>query len=94
MTIPNSENDATSAPGQIADIEKNSREVVRCEITNWKGNDLFRAWNFYRDGGELKPGRGGVSLRVDRLPQLHAAVTKALEVARASGLIEADNGRG
>lgn len=93
MTYQNSESVANSAPGQIADIEKNSREVVRCEITNWKGVALFRAWNWYFDNGELKPGRGGVSLRIDRLPQLHAAVTKALEVARARGLIEADNGR-
>ena len=95
MNTPNATADTSRASDHwIADIAKNRRETVRVEITNYRGADLIRLWNWYNDGGELKPGRGGVSLRVDRLPQLHEAVTKALAAARDAGLVEAGDDRG
>jgi hypothetical protein len=35
----------------------------------------------------MRPGREGFALKIEKLPELQAAVTKALEVARAEGLL-------
>jgi hypothetical protein len=79
-----------TTPGNrwIADVPKNSREVVRVELSSFNGHELinFRVW--YESGdGEMKPGRAGLALRVERLIDLQAAIAKAVAAARAEGTI-------
>ena len=51
--------------------------------------DAGRPWVWYDAGnGELRPGKGGISLRVGKLPELYAAIGKALEAAKAEDLLE------
>ena len=38
--------------------------------------------------GELRPGKGGIALRVGKLPELYAAIGKAPEAAKAEALLE------
>lgn len=63
----------------IAEIEKNSREVVRISIDEFKGHRLidirvFAAWG---DDDILKPTKKGVSLKIERLPDLIDALSQA-----------------
>ena len=74
---------APSAPGHVvAEIEKNSRERLRVETSTFNGYDLFslRVWVDGLDG-EPKPTQKGVTLRVDLLPQVIAALQKAASSA-------------
>ena len=53
-------------------------EVLRITITEYKGRQLVdvRAW--YRDrDGELRPGRQGISLRPECLPEVIEALQRA-----------------
>jgi len=72
----------------IADIRKNSREIVRIELSAFKSADLVncRVW-FEAGNGEMRPGREGFALKIEKLPELKAAIDKALEAARVDGLI-------
>lgn len=71
----------------IADIRKNLREVVRVELSTFRGVELLnvRVW-FDAGGGELRPGKSGLALRVEKLPELQAAIAKAI-AAKSAGLI-------
>lgn len=76
-----------TAPNRwIADIRKNSRETLRVELTSYKGNELVSLRVFYdAGGGETRPGKAGVALRVEKLADLQAAIAKAIDAARAEG---------
>ena len=73
----------------IAEFQKNARETVRVDLTNYKGYDLvdFRSWVETPDG-ERKPTRTGITVRVALLPNLEAAIKKAAAEARAAGLLD------
>jgi hypothetical protein len=76
-----------SAPIVIAEIAVGN-EIVRVELKEWNGRQLFSAWRFYRDKtDELRPGRHGLSFSIDRLPEIAKAFASALEEARRRGLI-------
>ena len=66
----------------IAEFEKNSREVVRVRLTEYRGMKLLDIRTFYEDAGQWKPGKG-IALRQGLLPQL----VEALEAAKT--LVEA-----
>lgn len=74
-------------PIEIASWPRNSRETVRICLDEYKGNHLItcRCWYVGTDG-ELKPGKG-LTLSVKHLPELSAALAKALEAAKSHGLI-------
>jgi len=59
---------------------------VALDIYNGKHTVNARVW--YRDGGELKPGRSGITLSVKHLPALAEALAKAELYARDLGLID------
>jgi hypothetical protein len=71
----------------IADIPKNSRETLRIQLSTFKGYDLIniRIWFRSNDGDELKPGKNGFAVRVEKLPELRDAIDKAIAAARAEG---------
>lgn len=76
----------------IAEIAKNSTEHVRVNLDEFRGTHVVdvRVFTAYGDRAEPGPTKKGVSLRVDRLPELIAGLQKAEAAARAQGLIGAE----
>jgi hypothetical protein len=70
-----------SAP--IATFRKNSREEVRVSLDDFKGHQLVnvRVW-FEAEDGEMRPGKQGLAIRRELLPELAAALN---QVEAASG---------
>jgi Transcriptional Coactivator p15 (PC4) len=79
----------TSANRPVAEVPKNSREVLRVELTEFKGHQLvsLRIWYRPEDDQDLRPGNKGFAMRVEKLPELAAAIDRAIEMARAEGLL-------
>lgn len=73
----------------VADVPKNSREVLRIQLTEFKGYELVNLRIWYRpdDGDELRPGNKGFTLRVEKLLELRAGIDQAIEQARREGLL-------
>lgn len=73
----------------IATIRKNSREELRITLSSWRDNDLInlRVW-YDAGGGEMRPGKSGFALKVELLRDLAGAIGRALETARADGLVK------
>lgn len=73
----------------IARLPKNGREEVRVFLTEFSGRPLVAARVFFRPqgGGEMRPGKSGLNLRVAMLPALIEALAKAEAEARKAGLL-------
>jgi hypothetical protein len=90
MSVTSSESAPQAVSSRwIADVDKNTREVLRVQLTEYKGYQLIQLRVFYRDdrSDEMKPGKSGVSLRVEKLLELQAAIAKAIDAARSEGLL-------
>jgi hypothetical protein len=61
----------------IVDIEKNSREIIRVEVSDFKGKELInlRIWFQDFDGG-YKPTQKGITLDISQYDDLKNAVEK------------------
>ena len=74
----------------IADIGKNSREIIRVEVSEFKGKELInlRIWYQTFDGG-YKPTQKGVTLDISHYEDLKQAVDKIGQYVedRKKGLI-------
>jgi hypothetical protein len=84
----------TDAPDKIvATIGKNSRELLRVSITEFRGIKLIslRLWTPTADGAKTIPTRSGLELRIEKLPELRAAIVEAEAQARAAGLLPTDS---
>jgi hypothetical protein len=70
-----------SEPVLIATVPKNAREEVRVSLTEYKGYALIDVRTYAEfasaGDGERKPTPKGVSLKVERLPELIAALQAA-----------------
>ena len=77
----------THAP--IGIIQKNSREQLHVGLREFHGTPLvnLRVWFEPRDGGDLRPGKDGVALRIEKLPELIAVLERAEAEARRLGLL-------
>lgn len=73
----------------IADIPKNSRETLRVQLSTFRGHELatLRVWYSPGNGDELRPGKDGFALRVEKLPELRDAIDQAIAAARAEGTL-------
>lgn len=72
----------------IGRIEKNCREEIRVSLDSWKGFNLVALRVFYRDdAGAMKPSKAGLVFRVEKLPQVLAALQEAQAEARRRGLL-------
>jgi hypothetical protein len=73
----------------------NKREHLRVSIENYNSYDLIniRKW-FKAEDDAMRPGKQGIAIQVEHLPQLADAITKALATAVKGSLIDAlpDNG--
>jgi hypothetical protein len=81
---------ALTEPVEIAKFWKsrNHAEHVRVELSEFKGCPLIniRIWQTGSDGID-RPSVKGIAMAVRKLPQLHAAIAKALERAKSLGLV-------
>lgn len=70
-------------------ILKNRRESLRLSLDEFRGRNLVscRIWFRPDDGGELRPGRDGWALAVDKLPELIAGLQQLEAEARERGLL-------
>lgn len=79
-------------PFTAGEWPRNSREEVRVRIDQFKDHIIVDCRIWFRDEiGELRPGRGGLTLSVRHLPALAAAVGAALAHATAAGLLPEPN---
>ena len=71
-----------SEPITIASWPKNSRETLQVRLDTFKGQAVVdcRAWYTGSDGN-LKPGRGGLTVAIRHLPKLAEALTKAMSMS-------------
>jgi hypothetical protein len=75
-------------PIVIAEWPRNKREVIRLSLDEYQGCKTIDCRVWWHDGdGVLKPGKYGLTLAVKHLPALANAVAKALDAARALGLL-------
>ena len=77
----------------IAVIAKSAIEEVHVDLSEYRGHDLVsvRIWANYDGADEPKrPTKKGVSLKVEKLPQLIAALREAESRARSAGLLPVD----
>jgi hypothetical protein len=77
-----------SAPCLVATLPKNKTEELRVSLDHFNGHDLIslRVW-FQSQDGDQHPGKSGLALRVQALPELIAALEKALAEADRRGLL-------
>jgi Transcriptional Coactivator p15 (PC4) len=69
------------------------RDAVVVSISTFEDRNLFgvRIYTTSTDG-KMLPTTKGIAINIERLPELHAAVTHALKKARELGLIPDDGG--
>lgn len=61
----------------IADIGKNSREIIRVEVSEFKGKELINLRIWYQTfEGDYKPTQKGITLDISQFAELEKAVRK------------------
>lgn len=61
-------------------IRKNSKEEVRLGIEEFKGHRLVNIRVWYDAGnGEMRPGKHGLAVRLELLPEVRAALAQLAE---------------
>lgn len=80
----------------VAVLPKTTREEVRIALCEFKGVPLLslRVWFQPPGGGEKRPGRDGLALRIAQLPALAEALQQAVAEAQAEGLLPDKGGAG
>jgi len=70
-------------PASLAVIPKNQKESVHVALSTFKGRNLIdlRVYATWGDDPSPRPTRNGVSLNVDRLPDLIRALQEAASQA-------------
>lgn len=63
----------------IKDLDKGGGEVIRIEVSEYKGQKYLnvRVWYTDKNSGELKPTQKGVAIRPDQYQEFLAAVNGA-----------------
>lgn len=65
----------------MIEIQKNTREIIRLEATEFKGYPLISLRIFWREdpADEWRPSKKGLCLRHDLVPELVAGIQKLME---------------
>ena len=76
----------------IATIGKNQREQVRVQLDTFKGARLvdLRVFAAFTSSNIMMPTKKGVSVRVELLPELDGALSRAQERAEEMGWMGSD----
>ena len=76
----------------VSIIKKSQRQQIHVGLSEYAKDgetfDMVFARVFYDDGAEYRPGRNGINVRVELLPELIAALQQAEAEARAAGLLK------
>jgi Transcriptional Coactivator p15 (PC4) len=77
-------------PVEVAKFFKNRRkDVIVVSLSTFEGRNIVDVrQHFHNEKGRMRPTGKGVAMVVLRLPELHAAITKALAKARELGLLD------
>lgn len=72
--------------GPVATIRKSAREELRVSVDEFRGHELInlRVW-FEGEDGEIRPGKQGVALWIELLPELIAVLHRADTALRGGG---------
>jgi transcriptional coactivator p15 (PC4) len=71
----------------VRDIKKNSREILRIELDEFRGHQLISARIWFRGGDVLKPTPKGLSVDIRHLAALREALDQAEKLAVQEGLL-------
>ncbi len=81
----------------IATIPKNACQEIRVALDEFEAKDttydMVSVRVYFEDGGEHRPGRNGLNVRVELLPAIVAALREAETEARAAGLLGGEDER-
>jgi hypothetical protein len=77
------------ADAPLAVLPKNAVEEIRIGLDQYGGYDLANVRVWFRSGGEWRPGRQGIAVRLTMLHDLIAALNETLAEAQRRGLVEA-----
>ena len=74
----------------VATLTKNATEELRVTLTEYQGKPLLdlRVFTTYRTTGEVGPTKKGVTIKVELLPDLIAALRQAEGEARKLGFVD------
>lgn len=72
----------------VGTIEKNAKEQVRIELTEFKGYDLVGVRVYAQTESGYTPTKKGITVSVKILPELVEALKKAQAAAVKAGLID------
>lgn len=78
----------TNEPALIAEWPRNSREMVRVTLSEFKGFHMLDIREFYPEAGILRPGRKGISIPAANLRRLAVAINVSVTTAEARGWIK------
>jgi hypothetical protein len=83
-------------PVEVAKFFKNRRkDVIVVSLSTFEGRNIVDVrQHFHNDKGQMRPTSKGVAMVVLRLPELAAAINKALTEARARGLLDGEGDDG
>lgn len=72
----------------VATFPKNAREEVRISLSQYGGHNLanLRVW-YQADDEQMKPGRHGLAIRLEKLAELRDALDRLDVEARKRGLL-------
>lgn len=66
-------------------VRKNLREEIRITQENFRGHDLLNIRVFYRnDDGKWRPGKQGVAIRMELVPEFLGALHQVVETAEVA----------
>jgi hypothetical protein len=61
---------------------------VRVALDQYNGRHTINVRVWYRDGGEIKPGKSGITLSLKHLQALSDALARSLDAAHGLGLLD------
>lgn len=81
-------------PVEVAKFFKNRRkDVIVVSLSTYEGRNLVDVrQHFTNEQGQMRPTSKGVAMVVLRLPELAAAINKALAKAKELGLLDGEDG--
>jgi hypothetical protein len=60
-------------------IAKNAREEIRVSVDDYRGIALANIRTWYLDGTEYRPGKQGIAIRLELVPQLIEALQRSVQ---------------
>ena len=71
----------------ICQIKKSASEIIYVTLTEYRSRQMFSARVYYEDEGDYRPGKNGINLNIEFLPDIISALQTAEDEARAAGLL-------